>query len=74
MLTAMLSNFQQFSATAGIVEMTSSFSLVDGNAAFQVNPGNKDPFIMLSPIILVECPTNFDLRFMLIGCLGLPLF
>ena len=29
---------------------------------------------MLCRIISVECPTNFDPRFMLIGCLGLPLF
>ena len=34
----------------------------------------KGPFILLCRIISVECPTNFDPRFMLIGCLGLPLF
>jgi len=36
-------------------------------------PG-KGPFILLCPIISVEFPTNFYLPFMLIGCLGLPLF
>ena len=35
---------------------------------------SKGPFILLCQIISVECPTDFDLRFMLIGCLGLPLF
>ena len=34
----------------------------------------KSPLILLCRIISVECPTNFDLHFMLIGCLGLPLF
>ena len=34
----------------------------------------KDPFILLCRIISVECPTKFDPCFMLIGCLGLPLF
>ena len=34
----------------------------------------KGPFILLCRKISVEYPTNFDLRFMLIGCLGLPLF
>ena len=31
-------------------------------------------FILLCRMISVECPTNFDPGFMLIGCLGLPLF
>ena len=35
---------------------------------------NKGPFSLLGRIISVECPTNSDLRFMLIGCLELPLF
>ena len=34
----------------------------------------KGPFILLCRIISVECPANFDPHFMLIGCLGLPLF
>ena len=33
----------------------------------------KGPFILLCWTISVECPTNFDPCFMLIGCLGLPL-
>ena len=35
---------------------------------------NKGPLILLCRIISVECPTNSDPRFMLIGCLELPLF
>ena len=35
---------------------------------------HKGPFILLCQIISVECPTNFDLHFILIGCLGLPMF
>ena len=34
----------------------------------------KGPFILFCRINSVECPTNFDLCFMLIGFLGLPLF
>ena len=35
---------------------------------------DKGPFILLYWIISVECQTSFDPSFMLIGCLGLPLF
>ena len=42
---------------------------------FFIFPGlYKGPLILICWIISVERPTNFDWRFMLIGCLGLPLF